>query len=177
MAASYIVANPYVGAPVPVTQTGTVALFPLGLEVHAFDRQSGSTNLGAGKFVYVAGSDAGQGNWVQIQGTRAVALAAANSASVFPIGVAAGALSGTGVYGWVQVQGIADYVKGTDTAPAAGGKNYICAGTTGILHTAAVAGNLVVGAVAPNSAATSLSAGSYTFQLNYPQVVGLTAGI
>lgn len=175
--ANYVVVDPFIGAPAPVTVTATAAQFPVGVVVRAQDANTGSANVGAGEFQYVVGSNAAKGNWVQIQGTRAVALDAANSASVFPLGVAAGDLSASNVYGWVQIQGICDYAKGTNTAAAAGGKMYICAGTTGILHTAAVAGNLVIGAVAPNSCHTSLSAGSYSFQLNYPHVAGVTAGL
>jgi hypothetical protein len=45
-----------------------------------------------------------------------VLLASANSTVFWPIGVAAGNLSATNVFGWVQVQGICDYATASNTA-------------------------------------------------------------
>jgi hypothetical protein len=187
MAANFIVADPIIGVPVPVSQTytfnataGSPPPFPLGLQVQAVDNQSGSTNLGAGRFQFCQGystasavSSAGQ--WVQIRGNTAWLLLHAQSSSRFPVGVAAGPLSNTNVCGWVQVQGQADYVRGNGVDLAAGNPLYILAATAGVLQTVASAGAQVFGAVAPNSAALALSNGSWTVQLNYPGLIGLSA--
>ena len=189
MAANFIVADPIIGVPVPVSQTytfnataGSPPPFPLGLQVQAVDNQSGSSNLGAGRFQFCQGystasavSSAGQ--WVQVRGNTAWLLLHAQSASKFPVGLAAGPLSNTNVCGWVQVQGLADYVRGNSDAAAAGKPLYCIAATAGILQSVASAGAMVLGAVFPNSADVSLSNGSWTAQLNYPQNVGLTASV
>jgi hypothetical protein len=175
--ATYKVVDPFIGNPTPVTATATAPQFPLGVVVRAQDQNTGTSNVGAGMFQYCQGSNVtAAGQFVHVSGNQAVLLAAANSASKFPVGVAAGNLSATNVYGWVQVQGICDYARGTNSAIAAGVPLYIAAGTAGLLLTNAVAGNLVLGVVAPNSYTSSQSA-SLTVQLNFPQVIGVTAGI
>ncbi len=180
MAANYIIMNPILGVPTPVTQTGTVKLFPLGAQVQAFDNQSGSSNLGAGIFQYCAGystaSSAARGQFVQIRGNNAWILLAAQSTFMAPIGVAAGNLSNTNVYGWVQVQGIADYCTYAGSDVPAGKPQYICAGTGGILLSNQVAGNQVYGVVPPVSLASASSAANAgTYQLNFPFLAGVTA--
>ena len=193
MAAKYMIADPIIGVPVPVSQTYTFnpltsagaivgPPFPFGLVANAIDNQSGSTNLGGGQFIFAAGystasavSSAGQ--WVQIRGNTAWLLLHAQSASKFPIGVAAGPLSNTNVCGWVQIQGMADYVRGNAVDGVAGKPLYILAATDGILQTAASAGAMVLGAVFPVANTAPSSNGSWTAQLNYPQMVGLTASV
>lgn len=176
------IADPRIGVPQPVSATSTYATnelpFPLGMSARGIDQGSGTAApLGAGVFVYARGSNvASRGQFVHLQGNSAVLLAAANSASKFPVGVAAGVLSATNVYGWVQVQGLCDYARGTNSSIAAGIPLYIAAGTAGYLLTNNVAGNMVLGVVAPNSYTSSQSQ-SLTVQLNYPRVVGLTASI
>lgn len=181
MSANFKIADPLIGVPLPVSETKTAATsnipFPLGMSVHAVDKQSGSGNLGAGVFVYARGSNvASVGQFVHLMGNSAVLLAAANSASKYPVGVAAGVLSATNVYGWVQVQGLCDYARGTNSSIAAGVPIYICAGSAGYLVTNVVNGNQVNGAVLPNSYTSSQSQ-SLTVQLNYPRVLGLSASL
>lgn len=175
--ANYVIADPFIGAPLPVTETKTAAAWPVGLQVRAYDRQSGTANVGAGVFQYVAGSNVTAiGQFVQLQGNNAKLLTAGDSASKFPIAVAAGNLSSTNVYGWVQIQGIADYARGTNSAIAAGVPLYIAAGSAGYLLTNVVAGNHVHGVICPVSYTSSQSQ-SLTVQLNYPCVIGVTAGL
>jgi hypothetical protein len=83
------------------------------------------------------------------------------------VGVACGALSATNVYGWVQVQGRADYCKATNHSFAAGVPLFF-ASTAGYIGTVSGAASRVIGIVAPVSNASSLSAGSMTFELNRP---------
>lgn len=180
MAASYVVADPIIGVPTPVTETGTVQKFPLGLQVKAFDRQSGTGNVGAGVFQYCAGystaSSAAKGQFVQIRNNQAWILLAAQSTFMAPIGVAAGNLSNTNVYGWVQVQGIADYCTYAGSDVPAGKPQYICAGTGGIILSNKVAGNQIYGVVPPvSNASASSAANAGVYQLNYPFLAGETA--
>jgi hypothetical protein len=183
MAANYRIAEPYMGA-VPVTQTNSFVtsgsqanpvFLPhrLGMQARAFDAQTG-TNLGAGIFQYCVGSSSassvGVGDWVQIVGNTAIPLAAANSVSAFPVGIAAGNLSNTNVAGWVQIQGLVDYGRCTDSAVVAGNPLYICAGTTGLALSNVVTGNQIYGAVAYTSASSSASRAA-SYQLNFPRLL------
>lgn len=186
MAANFKIADPLIGAPLPVSETATYGTgstanppipFPLGISVRAVDANTGSANIGAGVFVYARGSNvASIGQFVQLQGNSAVLAGTVNSASKFPIGVAAGVLSATNVYGWVQVAGMCDYARGTDSSIAAGKPLYLAAGTAGYLVTNVVNGNQVLGVVAPVSYTSSQSQ-SLTVQLNYPKLPGLTASL
>jgi hypothetical protein len=186
---NFMITDPLVGAPQPVTATATYGTgstanppipFPLGISVKAVDRQTGSGNIGAGVFVYCRGASASAvssiGQFVHIWNGSAVLLAHANSASMFPIGVAAGVLSATNVYGWVQVAGNCDYARGTNSSIAAGVKLYVAAGTAGYLVTNAAGGEQVNGVVAPVSYTSSQSQ-SLTVQLNYPRILGVSAGL
>lgn len=170
----------YPGLPGPVTATDSAPRVPLGLRARAVDVSaitSGGAPAAYGVFEYCRGSNiASKGQFCQINNGSAVLLDAANSASFFPIGVAAGVLSATNVYGWVQREGQCDYARGTNSAIAAGVPLYICAGTTGLLVTNVVAGNHVQGVVAPVSYTSSQSA-SLTVQLQNPFVVGLSASL
>ena len=184
MAANYRIAEPYMGA-VPVTQTNTfnssVGSAPqaflqhrLGMQVRAFDAQTGE-NLGAGIFQYCACSGAatsvGKGDWVQIVGKTAIPLAAANSDSAFPVGIAAGNISASNVAGWVQIYGLVDYGRCTDSAVVAGKPLYICAGTTGLALSNVVTGNQIWGAVAHVSGNSTNNTGAISYQLNFPRLL------
>lgn len=174
----FIVIQPTLGAPSPVSATGTDRLFPIGQTAMCEDRGSGASSVyrGAGEFVYLRGSNvASIGQYVHISNGSAVLLAAANSASFFPIGVAAGVLSASNVFGWVQIGGACDFAIGTNSSVAAGAALYIAAGTAGLLLSNAVAGNKVQG-VCPIASFTS-SQSSMVVQLNRPSVIGVTAGI
>lgn len=174
MAASYVIVNS-IGAVSPVSATETSKRFPLGVEMVAIDNQTGasSVNLGAGRFVYCQGSDVtALGQFVHISSNSAVQLAAANSTCEWPVGVAAGNLSATNVFGWVQVQGLCDYARGTNSSIAAAQQLYVCAGTVGLLVTNVVTGNRVQG-VAAYASYTSSQSKSLSVQLNYPRIVGV----
>jgi len=173
----YKMIEPVQGAPSPATGTATVQQWPLGYEAKFVDNQSGTANIGAGVFIYAQGSNVtAVGQAVALNGNQAVLLAAANSASKFPVGIAAGNLSATNVYGWVQVQGVADYVRGTNSSIAAGVPLYINAGTAGLIASVVSTGHMVLGAVCPVSYTSSQSL-SMTVQLNRPIVVGLSASL
>ncbi len=175
----FVAIDPIVGAPAPMSATATSQQWQLGYAVQGFDVATGasSLNLGAASFVYVVGSNvASIGQFVMVSNSSAVLLAAANSASFFPIGVAAGNLSASNVFGWVQVGGLCDYARGTNSAIAAGVPLYIAAGTAGFLVTNVVAGNHVQGVVCPVSYTSSQSS-ALTVQLFNPFVAGLTASL
>lgn len=175
---NYAIADDIIGVPGPVSVTGTVKLFDLGLELRGMDRATGksSANVGGGVFVYAQGSNVtAAGQFVMLSNNSAVLVASANSASFFPLGVAAGNLSNASVFGWVQVEGICDYAQGTNSSIAAGVAYYLAA-TAGILNSVSAAGSRVLGIVAPNSYTSSQSA-SMTVQLNRPFIPGLTAGL
>lgn len=171
------------GAAAGMSLTATVQQFPIGYTALAEDRQTGagvsgrSNGLGIGEFVYCQGNNVtALGQFVHINNNSALVLAAANSASFFPVGLAAGNLSATNVFGWVQIAGLADYAKGTNSAIAAGVPLYVAAGTAGFLVTNVVAGNHVQGVVAPASY-TSSQSNSLTVQLFRPFLAGLTASL
>lgn len=167
-------------APV-MSQTGTDQLYMLGMSVQAEDKNStaGSQYLGVGEFVYVRGSNVtARGQFCHIVSNSAVLLASANSASFYPIGLAAGALSATNVYGWVQVAGLADYATHTNNNVAAGALLFMAI-TAGQLQSAGTSlGRRVQGVVCPVSygqAAKTASAPNMTVQLNHPHAWGISA--
>jgi hypothetical protein len=176
----YYVVDPIIGAQGPASLTGTVQNHPIGLRVKGEDKSSGGTsaNVGAGQFVYCRGSDVTAiGQFVQISNSSAVLLAAANSTAYFPVGVAAGNLSASNVFGWVQVEGLCDYARGTNSSIGAGVNLYVCAGTSGLLVTNVVAGNRVQGIVA-NVSYTSSQSKSLSVQLMGANFfAGLTASL
>lgn len=176
----YYIVNPILGNPGPVTRTDSSPQFPIGLEVDAVNRSAATSGGGAaGRFVYARGSNvASVGAFCHIMNGSAVMLAVANSASAYPIGVAAGLLSATSVYGWVQVQGRVDYARGTNVSNAAGVQRYICAGTAGIVVSDVVAGNRIQGIAVPaDQTATAAVSASGIYDLNRPFVAGLTASL
>jgi hypothetical protein len=176
----FIYAQGAIGAPGPVTASETKPKWPLGYTALGIDRgnSTGSAaSAGVGEFVYCRGSNAASaGAFVHIQNASALLLAAANSVSNFPIGVACAVLTATSHYGWVQVAGRVDYARGTNTANTAGIPRYICAGTPGIVVSDVVAGNRIQGLCVPaNQTSTAAVSASGVYDLNRPFVAGLTA--
>lgn len=172
----FMVVDPFIGNPTPVSATATSAQFPIGLIARAEDKLTGASSLyrGCGEFIYAQGSNVTViGQFVMVSNGSAVLLASANSGSAFPIGVAAGNLSASNVFGWVQVQGICDYAQGTNSSIAAGAPLYYAA-TAGIVNSVSALGSRIQGVVAPNSYTSSQSA-SLTVQLFRPFNAGLTA--
>lgn len=175
----YRIIDPIAGYPA-ITQVDTAPQLPLGFEVEARDiKASTSGGGGYGKFQYVRGSNCGSsGAFVHIINGSAVLLAAANSASAFPIGVACQTLDATSSYGWVQVQGRVDYARGTNTSNAQGVQRYICAGTPGIVVSNVVAGNRIQGLYVPaDQSNTGSVSASGVYDLNRPFCAGVTASL
>lgn len=177
--ANYVIVDPVIGAPSPASQTDTTQRWALGLEVRGTDAQSGTAQLGGGVFVYVKGYSANQpqsaGQLVQFVGNNSVQLAGTvNTASNMPVGLACGAISASNVYGWVQVQGLADNARISNHDVAVGASAYV-ASTTGLVATTQGAvGARVVGMYFPVSA-TSTQSLSVTVSLNRPTMLGVTA--
>ena len=172
------------GMPAPMSATGTDQQFELGLEVWA--RDMGQTSpvstlaatataptLGGGLFRYVRGSDVGTaGLVVYISNDSAVKLGAAQNA---PVGIAAGALSATNVFGWVQIQGKCDYARGTGVALTSGNPLYV--GTAaGFVVSGSVAGSQIrnMSCYANYTSSQSLS---MSLQLERPWVYSTGASI
>ena len=190
MAADFKIAHRQQIGVIPVTQTGTfnsvnAPPFPFGQTLFARDFQTGSAQpFGAAAFVMCKGSDVTQaGRFVHIQGNTAILLNENNSASKFPVGVAAGALSASNVYGFVQVAGLCDYAQVTNSSIAAGVPLYVHTNSdqpgylvvregTETVHL----GHMVLGVVAP-TAMSSSATNNLTVQLDYPMVVGLSASV
>jgi|ERR1700742_836990 len=174
----YMIIDPFIGNPSPASATATSQQFALGLIARGEDKLTGASSLyrGAGEFVYAQGSNvASVGQFVMLSNNSAVLLASANSASAFPIGVAAGNISASNVFGWVQIEGLCDYAQGTNSSIAAGVPLYLAA-TAGYVNSVAGAGSRVQGVVAPVSYTSSQSA-SLTVQLFRPFVAGNSAGL
>jgi hypothetical protein len=181
--AQYVIVDPFIGAPSPVSITYSNNAFPLGFTARGVDQgpqTSGSVypnGLGAGEFVFCQGSNvASRGQWVHISNNSAVLLTNDNSVQ-WPIGVACAAISATNQGGWVQVGGICDYATFSNSSLPAISELYV-AGTIGMVHSVSgAAGNRIYGALAPISyaAARSASAPNLTVVLNRPYAIARTA--
>lgn len=175
---AYIFLDSKIGTLDTPAATGTARLWPLGMEADAQDSVLGASaapNLG--RFVYCQGSASGgfAGALVQFAGYTASAMSAANSASRLPLGFAAGALTATNVYGWVQVKGIVSNALGTNADMAAGIPVYLHAGAGQICSVTSL-GNFLQGAFMYKSCGSALaSVGSVSIQIDYPKIPGLTA--
>jgi len=152
---NYVIVNPGIGGAPPVTQTDTYARFPLGITMLGSDlgvstNVSGSAGtstaqqLGYGQFVYVQGSNISASGLVAMivpqslpnsGGVYQAQACTAATNSMWPVGVAAAVLNATTQFGWVQVAGICDFVRFTNSSIAAGINLYQGA-TAGILHSA-----------------------------------------
>lgn len=176
---NFLVVDQHLGVPTPVSQTGTVQLTYLGHVARAADFTSGASSLnrGGAQFVYCQGSNVSSvGRWVQISNNSAVLVGTVNSTAACPVGVAAGVLSATNVFGWVMIQGVCDFVLGTNSSIPAGNSLFLAAGTAGVAVSNPVAGNRILGAACGASYTSSQSL-SQTVQLFYPSIAGVTAGL
>lgn len=171
MAATYVVLDPIIGQ-LAATATGTTPLAKVGGYYRGFDNGSGTTNMGAGQFVYARGSNVtAAGQFVHVSNGSAVLLASGNSNAWWPIGVAAGNLSATNVFGWVQVQGLCDYALVSNTSIATSA--YICFGSTaGQVGSVTALGSRIAGIGIPTSFTSSQT--SVTCYLDFPKAIGLT---
>ena len=169
---NFVGVDPIIGA-AAASQTATSQGGIVGNYVDMVDNASGTTNFGGGQFVYCRGSNVtARGQFVHISNGSAVLLASGNSTVFWPIGVAAGALSATNVFGWVQVQGLCDYATASNTAIAANA--YIALGSTaGQVGTVTALGSRIMGIAVPNSFTSSQV--SATVYLDFPKIIGVTA--
>jgi hypothetical protein len=145
--------------PVALSDTATAPQFQVGLRVDALKFASASNDTGGfGKFVYAQGSNvASAGQFVNLVNGSAVLLASANSSSFAPIGIAAGVLSATNAYGWVQLEGYVDYYRHTNNSGAAQIPIYY-GSTAGQVGTVSAVGSRLHGVYAPVSWTSSQSA-------------------
>ena len=152
------------------TLTATSTLAPLGLKIGAYD-----SNLGYAEFLYCRGvngtSSANSGDWVLVSGgfnaaqANLVIIAQSKGGQV---GVAAGNLSNTNVYGWVQVYGMCDYAKGSNSSIAQ--DQPLLMWTNARVATSGTFANAgIIGAWA-GSSYTSSQSNSLTAFLNYPSL-------
>ena len=160
-----------------ITATGTVQIWPLGMTAAAKYNITNSTqnDLGLAEFVYVRGSTNAASNLVYIGSFSAQALGTnTNYSSAGPVGIAPAAMSGTGVYGWVQVRGICDYALVQAAATVGGLANVgSVLGNLSYVSTNATTGaNQIRPPIVFLSSASASSSGAVV-QLNYPQVVGI----
>lgn len=168
---NFKIVQPSVGAPSPVTLTATTQQWPLGYVALGQDLASGSSQLGNGLFQYCVGATAGApqsiGQLVQIRGYSAALAGTANRLSNFPLGLAAGAISASNVYGWVQIKGLADYARCSNHDIAAGVSAFV-ASTTGLIATTQGATAAGINGIAFPVSATSTQSLSITVDLNFP---------
>ena len=173
----YVIISPH-AVPGPVTVTHSSPQCAIGLEVDAVDRAAATSGgLAYGKFVYCRGSNGdSNGRFVNIVNGSAVLLNSASSNIPYPIGAAPVSLSATNVYGWVQVKGHADYLRGTNTAPEAALPFYVC-GTAGYVITNIAVGSRIHGILAPAQTNTvASSSGGYRYFLDRPYVMPIYTG-
>ena len=167
----YKIVEPQIGAPSPASATATVQQWPLGYVARGEDFATGSARLGDGLFQYCIGASAGQpqsrGQLVQIRGYSAALAGTVNRLSNFPLGLAAGPISGSNVYGWVQVRGLADYAKASNHDIAVGASAFV-GSTTGMIATTQGATGAAIYGIAFPISATSTQSQSITIDLNFP---------
>lgn len=162
---NFRIVDPYIGLlGAPVSQTQSVPVAPLGYEAKGVDYGTRTDGVGAGNagiFRYCQGSDVGTaGLFVYVSNNSAIKLAAAQNA---PVGIAAAALSATNVFGWVQVQGLCDYARGTNVALTSGNPLYV--GTAG--------GFVVSGSVAGSQIRNASCYANYTSSQSLSMSVAL----
>jgi hypothetical protein len=176
---AYKFLDPKIGLLDAPSVTGTTPLWNLGQKALAADASPLGTAAPpcVGEFVYCKGVASGgtAGALVQYAGYSASVMSAANSASRLPLGFAAGPLTATNVYGWVQVAGIVTNAYGTNEAFAAGIPLYLNA-TAGQVCSVTSLGNFLQGVhVYRSLASTQVNGSSASLQINYPMLAGLTA--
>ena len=178
----YKFVEPQIGAPSPCSVTATVQAWPLGYLAKGEDFASGLggtaftsvARIGDGLFQYAVGDTANpslsRGQVVILRGNSAQLAGTVNRLSNFPVGVAAGPLSASNVYGWVQVQGLCDYAFGHSAGNFAAGATAFVGSTTGeFATTQGAVGARIWGAHYPVSADNTQSR-SLTVHLNFPHM-------
>lgn len=189
--ANFVFVDPIMGV-VPMTATATSRQFELGFQVKARDvgalpgtgtAQSVSVNSawnGAGIFQYVKGFSVSQpqsqGQLVALVAGSAALAQSGNTGTLYqgPYGIAAGAISASTVYGWVQVQGYCDYARGHTAGDFALGAKVHIGTTAGALQSTAGATGYLVQNI--NFASAGSSVGNSTNQtvfLQFPFFYGV----
>ena len=169
----YKIVEPQMGAPSPCSITATVQGWPLGFVAKGEDFATGSSRVGDGLFQYVVGDTAGpalsRGQAVLMRGNSALLAGTVNRLSNLPLGIAAGPISASNVYGWVQVQGFCDYARGTNANTSVGATAFVGSTTGQLASTQGAVGARVWGLHFPVqvTADNSLSVSCY---LNFPHM-------
>lgn len=166
MASNYQFIEPAAGLP-GVSQTGTSQIQRLGLIAGAVDPV-----FGYAEFMYVRGAAASTpaaGDGVIIDGAfRAQQLVSGNTASRGPVGIVPAALSGTNVFGWAQVYGVADYVNMGTQGTTGQGQPVVVGTTAGRLQTTAGATGYLINGLYVSQYSTTANSNSGVLQLYYP---------
>lgn len=170
---AYKFINPLMGVPQPGdtgtfgTQPGSGAPFPFGLIQEAVD-----PTLGYAEFMFVKGGAASapaRGDACLIVNNAVQQIVSGNTASQGQVGIAAGAISASNVWGWAQVYGVCDYAKlGTQGTGAVGLP--LCIGTTAgrLQTTASVSTGFWINAVKVGNYSTTANSDAATIQLAWP---------
>ena len=177
----YKIVEPQMGAPSPCSVTATVQAWPLGFIAKAADFASGLggtaftsvTRCGDGLFQYVVGDTAGpalsRGQAVLMRGNSALLAGTVNRLSNLPLGIAAGPISASNVYGWVQVQGFCDYARGTNANTSVGATAFVGSTTGQLASTQGAVGARIWGLHFPIQVTADNSL-SVTCYLNFPHM-------
>jgi len=177
----YKIVEPQMGAPSPCSVTATVQGWPLGYIAKGEDFASGLggtaftsvTRCGDGLFIYAVGDTAGapqsRGQAVMLRGNSALLAGTVNKASNLPVGIAAGPISASNVYGWVQVQGFCDYARGTNANTSVGATAFVGVTTGQLASTQVAVGQRIWGVHFPMQV-TSDNSLSVTCYLNFPHM-------
>ena len=177
----YKIVEPQLGVPSPVTLTATVQQWPLGYIAKGEDFASGLggtaftsvTRCGDGLFQYCVGDTATPalsiGQAVLLRGNSVLLAGTVNKASNLPVGIAAGALSASNVYGWVQVHGFCDYARGTNANTSVGATAFVGSTAGQLASTQGAAGQRIWGLHFPVQVTADNSL-SVTCYLNFPHM-------
>ena len=177
----YKIVEPALGNPSPCSVTATVQAWPLGFIAKAADFASGLggtaftsvTRCGDGLFQYVVGDTAGpalsRGQAVLMRGNSALLAGTVNRLSNLPLGIAAGPISASNVYGWVQVQGFCDYARGTNANTSVGATAFVGSTTGQLASTQGAVGARIWGLHFPIQVTADNSL-SVTCYLNFPHM-------
>jgi hypothetical protein len=165
--ATYKIINPGEGWPA-ISQTGTYATsanvvppLPFGQTVVAVD-----PTFGIGEFVFVQGSNVTAGNIVRLSGVNAGAVVVGSATlTASPLAFAVGDMTGTNVWGFVQVAGVFD--SASHSAAAALGAALKMGAADGAIDvkTASNDSYEIVGAY---NASSNTASNAASVMLNYP---------
>lgn len=164
MAANWLFEEPRIGLQ-PITTTSTVQNHSLGTIARAKD--TGSTALGAGEFIYLLGvASTVAGLVVSYNATTFQTTLLPSTANLgTPVAVAMSA-NVASQYGWYQIEGLATVLK-TAVAVTPQAKVYI-SGTTGRLMPTSASGKEIIGAKFANLATVTSTTSTATALVSRP---------